>query len=428
MSDNKLSKLGLKVPTVLLPAKNVDISKWAVIACDQFTSEKDYWEKAEKIVGDSPSTLNIIFPEVYLEELDHNKKNKAINTLMESYLNDGVLEEQKPGFVYIQRKTPFANERKGLVVGLDLEQYSFEKGAKSLVRPTEATILDRLPPRAAVRENAVLDLPHILVLFDDPENKLFNKIDESKKDFTQLYKTDLMLDGGSITGSLIEDDTIIDNLADIFKTLISDDNMLFAMGDGNHSLASAKQVWEKRKAEGADMNHPSRYALVELENIHDSGLLFHPIHRVLFKADSQKFITDIKKQSGFTIEEIATEKEAMEIVEKQDSIKRTVILLNNQWYLITMEGSDDKLAAELLHSFLDPWLDNNSNVVCDYIHGEDVVIELAEKGNIGIVLPPVNKSTFFNLVEIKGALPRKTFSIGESVEKRYYLEASKLLP
>ena len=421
----KLARVGLGLPKILLPSEELDYSKWSVVACDQFTSDKSYWQDVEDYVGDAPSTRKIIFPEVYLEQGDKDKVRDNINETMVAYLNGGTLVEKAPGFVYVERSTPYVKKRKGLVVALDLEMYDFQRGTTSPIRPTEATVLERLPARIDVRRKAVLDLPHILVLFDDPDNRVFSLLEGKREEMEKLYDFDLMKSGGHIKGYGVNDDDVLNSLADMFGDLKKDKPLLFAIGDGNHSLASAKEVWRELKEKGAPLDHPARYALVELENIHDDGLVFEPIHRVLFDMKDDSFFEGLKELPGTGVQEVASLEDIKARMGEEGCIG---ITWQGKSWVYTLSGSPDELEAERLHAFLDPWLEK-SGVTVDYIHGDEAYLELTSRqGNGGVYLPAIDKGAFFDLVDKKGSMPRKTFSLGEAEEKRYYLESARLVP
>jgi hypothetical protein len=422
---DKLAQVGLGLPQILLPSKEVDYNKWSVVACDQFTSDRTYWKDVEQITAKSPSTRHLIFPEVYLDEVDKKKEIVRINATMEDYLNNGVLKAQEPGFIFVERSTPYTKKRKGLVVSLDLEMYNFKEGSTSPIRPTEATILDRLPARIDVRRKAVLDLPHILVLFDDPEDSIFKVLDEAKGKMEKLYDFDLMKSGGHISGHMVKDSSLLEDLAHGFTVLKEQNPLLFAIGDGNHSLASAKEVWRKLKEDGAPHNHPARYALVELENIYDEGLVFEPIHRVLFGMKDDSFLSGLKHIPGSEVQEVTSFDDIKTKVGEEGYIGYSS---HDKHWLVKLPGKPDDLEAERLHAFLDPWLEEKG-ILVDYIHGDEAYLELtSQKGNGGVYLPAIEKREFFGLVDRKGSMPRKTFSLGEAEEKRYYLEAAKLIP
>jgi len=411
----RLEKLGIAVPEILVPGARTAVEKWAVIACDQFSSERSYWEETAALVGSAPSALNLIIPECYLEDGDKDERAKKANTAMADVMDKGVLEKLKPGFMLVDRSTPHVSHRQGLILAVDLESYDFSEGSKSRIRPTEGTIRDRLPPRMAVRRDALLDLPHILILIDDPENLVFSAAETAAdKADKRVYDFNLMQGGGHITGRFVPEDGM-DKLAGAFETLAERSDLLFAVGDGNHSLASAREIWREKKAAGASLDHPSRYALVEVENIHDSGLPFHPIHRVIFGVNPENIRAYLGKKLG--AETVASTGGMIGIVFPDGSVIR--------WNIKVPEG---RLAVEPLQEALDAYLEDHPDAEIDYIHGEGSVKDLvrAEGNRIGIILPDLDKSSFFRRITEIGPYPRKTFSIGEAVEKRYYLEAREL--
>lgn len=425
----KLAACGVAVPEILLPRKFGSLENWAVVACDQFSSDKEYWENEKKRTEGSESTLNMILPECYLDESD--KRVPEINKTMKEYLDNDILGPAGTGFIYLNRSTPYASKRSGLMVALDLENYSYEIGAECGVRPTEGTVLERLPVRAEIRKNAVLDLPHILVLLNDTENKLFSYLEKREAELKKVYDFDLAGGAGHLTGSLVSDDRDLEALSDIFAELNKAGEFLFAVGDGNHSLGAAKQLWNKIKEETGDMNHPSRYALVELENIHDEGVHFHPIHRVLFDCGLESFKADLLAFPGTAVSGVMTQDEMVQKVKtlSSEGVFALGMMSAEDYSVVTLDVEDAFLASEAFHRFLDPWMEQGTFSEIDYIHGDDVLRELsAKEGNIGFYLPPVNKSTFFSFISSRGPMPRKTFSIGEAEEKRYYLECRKLVP
>lgn len=448
--SERFAKLAIQIPQVLLPKAGVDYGKWAVIACDQYTSEPEYWKKVESIVAGAPSTLSLIFPEVNLEQADKELSVEKINTAMSQYLNDGTLVEQAPGFVLVDRSTKDTVSRKGLMVALDLEAYSFDKSSQTLIRATEGTVMDRLPPRIKIRENAPVEVPHIMVLIDDPQKTVIEPL--FNEDLPVLYDTDLMLGGGHVKGYHVTEPRLWEQIAQALEALAEPSGfkqkyhltsiqeqpvMLYAMGDGNHSFATAKAIWEKLKAEATDkqaiMNHPARYGLVELVNIHDSGLNFEPIHRVLFNVDASQVLASMDQffqQKGTKVElEVANNAE--------DALKNTQGTQGQDQALpfisTVKSGSAILVQPKLnlpvanLQQFIDSYLEENPKVKVDYIHGRDAVVGLGQKpGNMGFYLPPMAKSELFRTVILDGALPRKTFSMGEADEKRYYLECRKI--
>jgi hypothetical protein len=417
---SRLEKIGLGLPGILLPKGGTDLSKWSVVACDQFSSERHYWEKARETVGDAPSTLRLILPECYLEDGDTEARVTAINAEMKRVL-ESVLEPLEPGFVLIDRKTAHAPSRKGLVLAVDLEAYSFEAGAASLIRPTEGTILKRLPPRMAIRRGATLDLPHILLLLDDPQRTVIEPLFSARKSFRKLYDFELMQGGGSIAGWHVPAEALGDAVSALEK--LASGGFLFAVGDGNHSLAAAKSLWEERKAAGAGSDDPARWALVEVENIHDEGLHFHPIHRVLFGVDSGALLEEMKKALGGRMEDGVAEP-----TPRSEAGHVVGVVTGKKDARFVFDPKEDRMTVEFFQEFLDGYLAEHPEVTIDYIHGEEAVREMGSKpGNAGFYMPPLDKSVFFRRMVEVGPYPRKTFSIGEATEKRYYLESRKLV-
>ncbi len=435
-----ISDIGIQIPQVYLPKPGVDLKKWAVIACDQFTSEPEYWQEVERMVGDAPSTLNLTFPEVHLEKTGEENRIKNIQLTMRSYLEQGILQP-RDGLIYVER-TVSGKTRKGIILCLDLERYDYNKGSSSLIRATEGTIVDRLPPRIKIRQGAVMELPHILVLIDDPNHTVIEPLAADKAKLEKLYDFDLMLDSGHLAGYAVNEaheDQVIDALRGLAnpKTFaakygIGTDQpvLLFAMGDGNHSLATAKAIWEKMKLE-AGMDHPSRYALVEIENVHDEGLEFEPIHRVLFGLKKDLFAA-LEKTFGanFSYTPVSSGAEMIQRVDNANGQKQAVGLVGGgkQFGVIEIANPTSNLAVGTLQSFLDGFLKNGGAEKIDYVHGEDVVERLAlQAGNAGFYLAGMHKNELFKTVILDGALPRKTFSMGEAREKRFYMEARKIL-
>ncbi len=434
-----ISDIGIQIPQVYLPGSSTDLKKWAVIACDQFTSEPEYWHEVEKIVGDAPSTLNLVFPEVHLEKPGGEERIRNIQTTMKKYLDEGILQP-RDGIVYVER-TISGRTRKGIVLCLDLECYDYNKGSASLIRATEGTIVDRLPPRIKIREGAALELPHILVLIDDPNRTVIEPLAADKSRLEKLYDFDLMLDSGHLVGYAVNDEhekQVIEALRGLAnpetfaaKYGISKDQpvLLFAMGDGNHSLATAKAIWEKNKGQ-VGMDHPSRYALVEIENVHDEGLEFEPIHRVLFNLKKDLF-AELEKTFGanFSYKPVASAKEMVKAVDNASGEKQAIGLVGGgkDFGVIEIAHTSSNLAVGTIQSFIDAFLKNGGAEKVDYVHGEDVTVKLgSQPGNAGFYLAGMHKSDLFKTVILDGALPRKTFSMGEAREKRFYMEARKI--
>ena len=440
--------IGLQVPTILLPKNGTDLNKWAVVACDQYTSQPEYWGKIKSYIGDSPSTLNLILPEVYLESDEEEQIIEDINKNMIEYLANGELVEQKPGFIALDRKTSQVPSRKGLMVALDLECYDFSEGSQTLIRATEGTIVDRLPPRIKVRENASIELPHIMVLIDDPDKKIIEPLFDM--DLEKAYDLELMEDSGHLTGYFVNNPETINMVAEGLRTLANKKNfnskyglddyevMMYAMGDGNHSLATAKAIWEKMKEDAADkntiMDSPARYALVELVNIHDEGLEFEAIFRVVFNANKDKMFDAMREfyaaqGSIFSYKTCATMEEAKELakISSTDTNHISEFVADDTYGVLFIENPKYTLETATIQTFIDDYLSKNEKAKVDYIHGEDVVCSLSEgKENFGFLLPSISKDTFFKTIIVDGALPRKTFSMGEADEKRFYLECRKI--
>lgn len=426
------SKLGIKSADILLPREGIDLKKWATVACDQYTSEPEYWLDVEKIVADSPSTFRITFPEVYLEKEGKKERIRNIVKTMEDYIEEGVFTEYKDSFILVKR-TCDGKSRYGLMAALDLDQYDYSKDSRSLIRATEGTILERIPPRKEIRKDAPLELPHIMVLISDEKRSVIEPLKDKMDSLKRIYSTELMKDGGYLEGYLIDSDEDKEMIYQAFESLYSalDKNnpLLFAMGDGNHSLATAKSCWEDMKkglSEEERKDSKARYALVEIENIYDEALLFEPIHRVFFNLSVDEFEKEVLKYAkGMTYHR---EKSIEDMVERINSREGLVfgLSVNNELYSLEVKGSRNFLSASLMQSVIDSLKERNACQI-DYIHGIDVTVRLSNEGNnIGIILPDVDKSSFFETVIKEGSFPRKTFSIGHANEKRYYMEARRI--
>ena len=400
---------------ILLPQVE-DMSKWAIIACDQFSSNPAYWQRVWETAGDAPSCINLILPEAELGTPREEAHTALINETMTRYLQNGIFKSYEHAFVYVERTLASGAVRKGLIGMVDLDAYDYAVGSTSAIRATEKTVVERIPPRMKVRRNAPVELPHILMLCDDHEKVLVEPIAAVKETLPKLYDFDLMEDGGHITGWLVQGElvqTFEERLTDYTATVgkkyegLPGAPMVFAVGDGNHSLATAKACYEELKAAnpGVDLSgHPARYALVELENIHDEAQVFEPIHRVVFKTDTKKLLADLEAsccaEGGYPV----------------------------TWYVgaesgtVSLDPARSQLAVGVLQSFLDTWLAEHPGEI-DYIHGDDDLRQLASQENaIGFLLPAMEKSQLFRGVIADGILPRKTFSMGHAREKRYYLE------
>ncbi|MDE7084066.1 MAG: DUF1015 domain-containing protein [Clostridia bacterium] len=390
----------IKIPQILLP-KNADMHLWAVNACDQFTSDENYWKELDGLVGDNPSALRLIYPEIYLKD-NPEKRIAEINANMHNYLNGGVFEKVEGGFVLVERTTQ-SGTRTGIVLAVDLEDYDFSKGSKALIRSTEATILERIPPRVKIRENAPVELPHVMLLYDDPENSVLKSAERGKV----LYDFDMNMGGGHVKGTYISN---ADAVTEAFYALVGGDKygngekLLFAVGDGNHSLATAKTCWENIKktlSPEQAATHPARFALVEAVNIYDGALTFEPIHRLVKTGQPEKFVKGLKTNGG----------------------KNAYIAVNGEVSEIAF-ADDVPQGIRQLDGYSSDFIKLNGGEV-DYIHGDNELKNFSSQG-VGIILPSIEKGDFFRLIVTGGNLPRKTFSMGGGNEKRYYIEAKSI--
>ena len=408
---------------ILIP-KNENMEKWCVVACDQYTSEPSYWSEVESIVGDNPSTLRLTLPEIYLEDDDVSERIKKINETMSNYLDEGIFKTLENSMIYVERTTLDGRVRKGIIGKIDLEDYDYNKGSETMVRATEKTVIERIPPRMKVRENALIELPHIMLLIDDEKKDIIDNLDKVVTKDEMVYDVDLMQKGGHITGYTLKDEDVNDSLSkldaladkNVFedKYGVSDKGvLLFAVGDGNHSLATAKATYNKLKESNAslDVLNKARYALVEVVNLHSDALEFEPIHRVLFDIDTDDFMRELNKYYDINKTKMG---QKIHIITKD---------IDDDFYI---DNPKSNLAVGSIQLFIDEYLGNHKGRV-DYIHGDDVTRSLGKKeNNIGILLPKMEKNDLFKTVILDGALPRKTFSMGHSYDKRYYLEARKI--
>lgn len=403
---------------ILFPKTN-DMRRWAVIACDQFTSDAAYWQRVRDYVGSAHSTLHMILPEADLGTGNEAEAVRKINATMEQYLDNDVFEVYANSYVYVERTLQNGTVRPGLIGAVDLEQYNYNLGSESAVRATERTVLERIPPRQRVRKDAGIEFPHVLMLADDDKKQLIEPIAAVKDALVKLYDFDLMEDGGHIAGWLVEGEVakaFDERLAAYIEAVpakysdLSGAPVVLAVGDGNHSLATAKSCYETLKKENPNVDlssHPARFALVELENIHDDSQVFEPIHRILVDVDGEKLLKDLQAicaEGGFEVEYVMGEN-------------------RGKLYLDRARG---ELAVAVLQEFLDAWMQENKCEI-DYIHGDEEVAELAKKPNcVGFLLPSMEKHQLFRGVISGGVLPRKTFSMGHAREKRYYLEGRRI--
>lgn len=409
---------------ILLP-RDAEYEKWAVIACDQFTSEPEYWQETEKMTDGAVTALDLILPEIYLGEADVDKRIDKIAANMYGYLDSDVFEEHKNALIYVERIQTDGVLRAGVVGAVDLEEYDYSKGSASQIRATEATVTERIPPRIKVREKAPIELPHIMILIDDEKKALIEPLAEHKDDMKKLYDFELMQGGGRLAGWLLTDalrDELLEKLAKFSEKeafekrygLADTAPLTFAMGDGNHSLATAKAYYEKLKAANPDKDmssHPARYALAEIVNLHSPALDFEAIHRIVGTADIDQMMAKMTDELGLSEEPAEQSFVTVRGVEKKK---------------LYVHKPTSKLTVGSLQNFLDKYLAENGGDI-DYIHGTEVVEKLAADGKkIGFVLPDMGKEQLFPTVIADGALPRKTFSMGHARDKRYYVEARKI--
>ncbi len=419
-----MTKTGFSRADILVPRQPL-LDKWCVVACDQYTSEPAYWEEVEKTTEGAPSAFNITFPEIYLKDDGADGRIDSINRTMKKYLKKNIFSEYRQSLIYTERTLDSGRVRAGIIGALDLEEYDFRKGSETLIRATEGTVVERIPPRVKIRKNASLESPHIMVLIDDPDGTVIEPLAEKKDSLKKIYETNLMLRGGSVAGWLIDDNdasrieaalaALADRAAFEKKYGVTDKGvLLFAMGDGNHSLATAKQCYENLKAEigqEAASRHPARYALVEVVNLHSPALDFEPIHRVLFGVDTGDFVKKMTDALG---------------LKDGEGEQSFTYIINEESRTVTITKPTSKLCVGSLQNFLDEYTKAHGGEV-DYIHGKRVVrLHAKNEGNVGFILPEVHKRDLFPTVIVDGALPRKTFSMGEAWDKRYYLECRRI--
>ena len=403
-----MNKRIVVAPHILLPRKGTDMSAYAVIACDQFTSQVEYWNDLKDMIGDKLSTFHMIYPEAYLESTNQSEYIQKINQTIDSYLKDNLLVDMGECFVLVERVTAYGVRRLGLVISIDLEEYSYERGVQCSIKASEATIVERIPPRLKIRKDAPIELPHTLLLFDDKEKSNIEQLYAKRKELDLLYDFELNQNGGHIRGYLVKDtEAVIKKFNDIYKK--NNNGLMFIVGDGNHSLATAKAHWENIKktlSKEEQKNHPARFALVEANNVYDDGIIFEPIHRILFNAGNFKNELDALDGNG-----------QLAYYYSKNGGKKAI--------------KTTKSAAEtyqIIQKLIDKNLKEHPVMKVDFIHDESSVLEIADKNpdSLAIVMPALGKSDIFEFVAKDMVLPRKSFSMGHASEKRYYLEAKKI--
>lgn len=418
-------KTGFYPADILLP--KTELERWSVVACDQFTSDPDYWREVEERTEGVPSSAHIIFPEAKLGKVDFEAMLRQIRREMDRYQQEDVFRLLPQGMIYVERTFASGAVRHGILGRLDLEEYDYHTGSGSLIRATEGTVLDRLPPRAAIREAASLECPHILTLIDDPACCIVEGLAAEKDQMELLYHFPLMMGGGSVAGWLLttgQQGRLMEQLEQLADPQVFSEKygltgaapLVYAMGDGNHSLGAAKNCWEKIKktlAPQQRQTHPARYALAELGNLHDRSLVFEAIHRVVFGVDHHHFLEALEKWTASR--------------NGSFSPQRFTLLADGQEREMTIPAPEHSLTVGSIQRFLDDYLAAYGGTV-DYIHGRQTVERLAREGAVGLLLPVMDKESLFPAVIQDGALPRKTFSMGEAEEKRYYLECRRILP
>jgi hypothetical protein len=402
-------KLGdlISAPNILLPKQGVDLTKFAVVACDQFTSQPQYWQELDQLVGSCPSSLRLIFPEAYLGSVNHDQYITSINDNIALYLREGILRPLGPGYILVERSTPETPRRLGLMISIDLEQYSYEPGNDAPIRASEATIVARIPPRLKIREHAPIELPHVLVLFEDKAGFIIESLYRKRSNFHLVYDFELNQHGGHLRGYHITNTMLVEQM---FEDLFAGCDLKFIVGDGNHSLATAKAHWDKIKrglSEAEQQNHPARFSLVEAINLYDEGLSFEPIHRVVFNTDTD-FIPGLKaKLSGPIMGHLYTKD-------------------RGQTDLLLPRSSPQ--AYEIVQRYIDDYIRSHPRAEVDYIHGISDLKQITDRyfDAVGIIMPALTKDDVFSYLALGVVLPRKCFSMGHAHEKRYYLE-SKLI-
>lgn len=415
----KNTELGFEPADILLP-KAADMTKWSVIACDQYTSQPEYWDDIYSRVADAPSTLHLILPEAYLERPLSKTISDKIPLAMKEYLEGDIFKTIENSYIYVERTLRDGRVRRGIVGALDLEVYDYSKGSKSLCRATEATVVERLPKRVEIRKAAQLELPHILMLIDDDLNQVIEPYNDIKASLEKLYDFELYPQSGKIAGWRIDSgrfDILRHGLTNLLERASDKDPMLYAIGDGNHSLAAAKLYYEQLKSELGDKakDHPARYALLELVNLRDAALDFEPIHRVVFEVEPEHFIKEFLSYYP-DMQKGSIGRQNVTVI--TGGIKQQYGFLN----------PENKLCAGTVQTFLD-WYISRFGGRIDYIHGQRAVENIAAGGSdrVGLLLDDVDKSAFFQSVISDGALPRKTFSMGHAWDKRFYLECRKIV-
>lgn len=400
----------IRVPHILLPIRGTDMSKYSVIACDQYTSNFNYWNSLSKYIDNSFSTLHMIYPEAYLDKTDNDAYINIINKNMASYLKEGKFEDIGECFILVERNTSCGNKRLGLVIAVDLEDYSFVQGNKASIMASEATVLERIPPRVKIRKDAPIELPHTMLLFNDKDKTVIEPLYEHRESLECLYDFELNKNGGHIRGYKVNPADVLYKFQTLSINDTSNNGLLFVVGDGNHSLAAAKAHWDTIKInlskEEMDV-HPARFALVEVNNLYDEGIKFEPIHRVIMnvKEDFLSLLTNSLNGESISYIYLAKEKKELHL------------------------PADAREAYIEVQRFIDEYVSKHPETIVDYVHDEKDLMNVVDQNenSIGISMPSLSKDNIFSYLNTFGVLPRKSFSIGHSNEKRYYIEAKLII-
>jgi hypothetical protein len=437
---SRLKRLGITLPEVLLPKSGTDLSKWSVVACDQYTSDHAYWNQVDSIVGSAPSTVRITLPEIFLEQPGIEGRIEKIHAAMADYTAKGILENQGESIIYVQRTTEHSGQRDGIVVAMDLERYDYAATSKSLIRATEGTIVDRIPPRLAVRRAAPLELPHIMILIQDETKSVIEGLAAKVSEFDVVYDVEAMQNGGHIKGWKISKPAHVEAILASLEALLektiasqqSETPLFWAMGDGNHSLATAKARWEETKKELAEkgesqdsiMAHPARFALAEIVNIHSPGLLFEPIHRVVFTKDVAELTETVLSEATAEVTQIL-EADLQKLLVSPEGQNKAGYFDGKNWYVLSYKGK--KLPTAKVDELFARFKSSDSASRIDFIHGWEDTRKLVAEGAGVFFTPVISRERLFNWVQENGPLPKKSFSMGHAEEKRYYMEARRIV-
>jgi hypothetical protein len=438
----RLEQLGIRIPELLLPKPSVELRTWAVVACDQYTSDNAYWNAVEAAVGSAPSTLRLVLPEIFLGSPDVPERVKGIHARMSEYLEQGVLTSKGECVVYVRRTTARSGLREGLVLAVDLERYDYSRGSKSLIRATEGTIVDRIPPRLAVRRQAPLELPHIMVLVEDADRKFIEGLGARYETFEKLYDIELMQEGGRLEGYRIHETADIDRLLSLLEAYLAqakqrqhtDEPLFWAMGDGNHSLATAKANWEEVKKALVDAgragevtSHPARWALVEIVNVYSTGLRFEPIHRAIFTSQVEALASAVRSDAAVRSLDPIAEDDLKALLVGPQGQDKAGYFDGKSFYVINWAEARE-LPPALVDGLFQRFSKTDAAAKIDFIHGWEDVRKHAGPEGAAFFLPVIGRDRLFSHVGENGPLPRKAFSMGDAEEKRFYMEARRITP